>query len=284
MFIDEYRNEHSVELMCRVLSVSRSGYYAWQNRSVGIRERANRDLLEHIRRFHKASRELYGSPRILQDLRAMGIRCSKNRVARLMRRYTIVAKTRRRYKVTTQARKGAQYAPDRLQRRFVSERPHRVWSSDITYIWTREGWLYLAVILDLCSRAIVGWATSAHIDAELVCAALGRALERKQPCDEIVFHSDRGGQYVSDALRTVIRNQDVPILQSHGVSCYDNAVTESFFHTLKTECVSFELYETREEGHRSLFDYIEVFYNRQRRHSSLGYRTPSEVEESFTTA
>jgi transposase InsO family protein len=134
----------------------------------------------------------------------MGIRCSKNRVARLMRRYGIVAKTRRRCKVTTRARKAAQYAPDRLQRRFVCERPHRVWTSDITYIWTREGWLYLAVILDLCSRTIVGWATSAHIEAELGCAALRRAFERKRPCAEIVFLSDRDGRYVSDALRALI--------------------------------------------------------------------------------
>lgn len=284
MFIDEYRSEHSVELMCRVLRVSRSGYYAWQSRPVGRREDNNRVLLEHIRRFHKASREIYGSPRILLDLREMGIRCGKNRVARLMKRHGIVAKTRRRYKVTTRARKGVQYAPDRLQRTFVSERPNRVWTSDITYIWTREGWLYLAVVLDLFSRAIVGWATSAHIDAELVCAALRRALERKRPHGELVFHSDRGGQYISDALHNLIDDQKILILQSHGVSCYDNAVTESFFHTLKTECVCFEQYQSREDGHRSLFDYIEVFYNRQRRHSSLGYRTPSEAEESFTEA
>ena len=284
MFIEEFHTEHSVEVMCRVLGVSRSGYYAWLRRPMGTRECANRDLLELIRRFHRESRETYGSPRLMQDLRAMGIRCGKNRVARLMRRNGIAAKTTRRFRVTTRARKGAQYAPDRLQRNFVTERPNRVWTSDITYIWTREGWLYLAVILDLFSRSIVGWAAGATIEAELVCEALRRALDRRGPSNEVILHSDRGSQYTSVALQTLIRDHDVPILPSHGVSCYDNAVTESFFHTLKTECTNFERYHTREDGHRSLFEYIEVFYNRKRRHSSLGYRTPCEMEESITTA
>jgi transposase InsO family protein len=217
----------------------------------------------------------------MRDLHAMGIRCGKNRVARLMRRHGIVAKTRRRFRATTRARKGAQYAPDRLQRTFVAELPNQVWTSDITYIWTQEGWLYLAVVLDVFSRSIVGWATSARIDAALVCEALGRALDRRSPTTQVILHSDRGSQYTGAAVRTLIEKQDIPILQSHGISCFDNAVTESFFHTLKTECVSFEHYDTREDGHLSLFDHIEVFYNRQRRHSSLGYRTPREMEESI---
>ena len=284
MFIDEYHVEHSVAVLCRVLGVSRSGYYDWLHRPAGPRASANRDLLEHIRKFHRESRETYGSPRVLRDLRAIGLCCGKNRVARLMQRNGIMAKATRRFKVTTRTRKGAQYAPDRLQRKFVSEIPNRVWTSDITYIWTREGWLYLAVVLDLFSRSIVGWATSANIDAELVCNALTRALNRRSPNNEMILHSDRGSQYTSNAVQTLIQNHDFPILQSHGVSCYDNAVTESFFHTLKTECTSFEKYQTREDGHHSLFDYIEVFYNRQRRHSSLGYKTPSEIEESITKA
>jgi len=284
MFIEEYRTEHSVEVMCRVLGVSRSGYYTWLRRPISSREWANRDLLEHIRRFHRESRETYGSPRVVQDLHAMGIRCGKNRVARLMRRNGIAAKTSRRFRVTTHAREGAQYAPDRLQRNFVTGKPNRVWTSDITYIWTREGWLYLAVVLDLFSRSIVGWATSATIEAELVCKALQRALDRRGPRNEVILHSDRGSQYTSVALQTLIRDHHVPILPSHGISCYDNAVTESFFHTLKTECTNFEQYHTREDGHRSVFDYIEVFYNRQRRHSSLGYCTPSEIEESINKA
>lgn len=284
MFIEEYCTEHSVEILCRVLKVSRSGYYAWLHRSVGSREQANRALLEHIRRFHRESRETYGSPRVVRDLRAMGIHCGKNRVARLMRRNGLVAKATRRFKVTTRSRQGAQYAPDRLQRNFAAEKPNQVWTSDITYIWTSEGWLYLAVVLDLFSRRIVGWATSALIDANLVCQAFDRALKRRNPHSELIVHSDRGGQYISDGLRKLLDSQDVRILQSHGLSCYDNAVTESVFHTLKTECVHFEHYRTRSEAHDSLFDYIEVFYNRKRRHSSLGYRTPSEIEESFNNA
>jgi putative transposase len=281
MFIEEYRTEHSVEMMCSVLDVSRSGYYGWLGRRVSSREHANRELLEHIRTFHRQSRETYGSPRVLRDLQGIGIHCGKNRVARLMRRNGIVAKAGRRFKITTRSRKGARYAPDRLQRNFIAQRPNQIWTSDITYLWTREGWLYLAVVLDLFSRSIVGWATSSRIDAELVCTAIDRALDRQGPTQEMILHSDRGSQYTSESVETLIEEQDISILQSHGLSCYDNAVTESFFHTLKTECIPVNHYDTREDGHTSLFDYIEVFYNRQRRHSSLGYRTPCEMEESI---
>jgi putative transposase len=281
MFIEEYRSEHSVETMCQVLDVSRSGYYGWLRRGVSTREHANRELLEHIRTFHRQSRETYGSPRVLRDLHGIGIHCGKNRVARLMRRNGIVAKAGRRFKITTKSRKGAQYAPDRLQRNFIANRPDQVWTSDITYLWTREGWLYLAVVLDLFSRSIVGWATSSRIDADLVCTAIDRALDRRSPTQEVILHSDRGSQYTSESVETLIDDQDISILQSHALSCYDNAVTESFFHTLKTECVPVDHYDTRNDGHSSLFDYIEVFYNRQRRHSSLGYRTPCEMEESI---
>jgi putative transposase len=281
MFIEEYRTEHSVGMLCRVLEVSRSGYYAWLHRAVGPRARANQTLLEHIRRAHRESRETYGSPRILRDLRAMGIQCGKNRVARLMRRQGIVAKTTRRFKVTTRSRRGGHYAPDRLQRKFAAEKPNQVWTSDITYIWTGEGWLYLAVVLDLFSRMIVGWATSAVSDATLVCQAMQHALTHRHPHSELIFHSHRGSQYTSDAFKSLLERQDIVILQSHGLSCYDNAVTESVIHTVKTECVYFEHYPTRSEGHHRLFEYIEVFYNRKRRHSTLGYRTPREIEESF---
>ena len=281
MFIEEYRTEHSVDMLCKVLKVSRSGYYGWLNRGVGRRERANQELLEHIRKSHQESRETYGSPRVVQDLRAKGIRCGENRVARLMKRNGLAAKMTRRFKVTTRSRKGVQYAPDRLQRRFAAEMPNQVWTSDITYIWTGEGWLYLALVLDLFSRMIVGWATSATIDARLVCQAFQCSLKRRNPQGELIFHSDRGGQYISDALGKLLDSQDVTIVQSHGLSCYDNAVTESVFHTVKTECVYFEHYRTRAEAHDSLFDYIEVFYNRQRRHSSLGYLTPCAMEESI---
>jgi transposase InsO family protein len=262
--------------MCKVLGASRSGYYRFRQHIVRDREIANVRLLHEIRIVHEESHGIYGSPRIFVELQARGISCGRHRVERLMQGAGIVAKICRRYRVTTRARKGAQYCPDRLQRRFDVERVHQVWTSDITYIWTGEGWLYLAVVLDLKSRMVVGWATGERIDALLVCRAVGAAVTRYRPSGEIIFHSDRGSQYTSQALVKFIGEQHVKFLQSHGLSCYDNAVTESFFHTLKTESVHFEHYESRLDGHRSLFHYIEVFYNRNRRHSSLGYLTPEE--------
>lgn len=281
-FIAEYAHEHSVALMCKVLQASRSGYYAHMQGRVGPRAQANRVLLEEIQAVHAYSRETYGSPRVFEELRARGISCGRHRVARLMAKAGIVARVRRRYRTTTRQRANAKYAPDRLHRSFSAQRPHQIWTSDITYVWTAEGWLYLAVVMDLYSRMIVGWESGGRIDAALVCSALSRALVRHRPTSEVILHSDRGSQYTSETMQTLLaRNQPEPLVPSHGSSCYDNAVTESFFHTLKTEWVHFERYETREEGHRSLFDYIEVFYNRQRRHSSLGYRTPAETQELF---
>ena len=281
-FIAEYAHEHSITLMCKVLKVSRSGYYAFAHGEVSGRELANGKLLEAIRTVHTDSRETYGSPRVFHELRANGVSCGRHRVARLMAKAGIVARARRRFRTTTRRRAGARFAPDQLQRSFMAGRPHEVWTSDITYIWTAEGWLYLAVVLDLYSRLIVGWATSARIDASLVCRALNSALVRHRPTMKVILHSDRGSQYTSEVVRNLLAtNLPEPLVASHGASCYDNAVTESFFHTLKTEWVFFENYLTRQDGHRSLFDYIEVFYNRQRRHSSLSYRTPSEVETEF---
>jgi transposase InsO family protein len=189
----------------------------------------------------------------------------------------IVAKVRRRYRITTRQRRGAIAAPDLLKRNFTAERPHQVWTSDITYIWTTEGWLYLAVILDLYSRAIVGWATSARIDAELVCTAFQRALWQYRPGSPVIFHSDRGSQCTSKTFRALLAEHPGRFIQSNGLSCYDNAVTESCFHTLKVESVDFEYFQRRAEAHLHLFDYIEVFYNHKRLHSSLGYHTPLEI-------
>ena len=282
-FIAEYASVHSVKLMCKVLKVSRSGYYSFAKGGMSKRELANRKLLEEIRTVHTSSRETYGSPRVFYELRDKGIPCGRHRVARLMARAGIIARMRRRFRITTRRSVRARYAPDQLKRSFVAQHPHQVWMSDITYIWTVEGWLYLAVVMDLFSRLVVGWASGARIDAELVCRAVNSALVRHRPVNNVVLHSDRGSQYTSDVLRKLLAtNRQTPLVASHGASCYDNAVMESFFHTLKTECVYFEQYQTREEGHQSMFDYIEIFYNRKRRHSSLGYQTPSAVEEQFT--
>jgi len=276
-FISEYAHEHSIALMCKVLKVSRSGFYRFRHHIVSVRERANVRLLEEIKIIHQASRGIYGSPRVHRELNNKGNACGRHRVARLMAREGIVAKVRRRFRVTTRQRQGVSSAPDLLARDFTAERPHQVWTSDVTYIWTTEGWLYLAVILDLFSRAIVGWATSERIDAQLVCTAFHRALWQYRPRSPVIFHSDRGSQYTSRMFRALLATQSVPFVQSNGSSCYDNAVTESFFHTLKTESVDFEHYQSRAEAHQHLFDYIEVFYNQKRLHSSLGYHTPEQV-------
>jgi len=276
-FISEYAHEHSIALMCKVLNVSRSGFYRFRHHIISAREIANVRLLEEIKIVHQASRGIYGSPRVHRELNNRGNACGRHRVARLMAKEGITAKVRRRYRVTTRQRQGATYAPDLLEREFTAERPHQVWTSDITYIWTTEGWLYLAVILDLFSRAIVGWSTSERIDAQLVCTAFHRALWQYRPQSSVIVHSDRGSQYTSKMFRALLAEQQIPFIQSNGSSCYDNAVTESFFHTLKTESVDFEHYQSRIDAHQHLFDYIEVFYNHQRLHSSLGYHTPEQT-------
>jgi len=276
LFISDHAHEHSIVLMCKVLNVSRSGYYNFGKHIVGDRERANVRLLEQIKAVHEASRRNYGSPRIYQALKAMGVSCGRHRVARIMAKEGVVAKVGRRFRVTTRAREGAVVAPDLLKRKFTAERPHQVWVSDITYIWTIEGWLYLAAILDLFSRAIVGWATSARIDADLVCTAFRRAVDRFQPLSPVIFHSDRGSQYTGGKFRALLQAQPIPFIQSNGLSCYDNAVAESLFHTIKTESTDSELFDTRAAGHDHLFDYIEVFYHQQRLHSSIGYITPMQ--------
>lgn len=276
-FISEYAHEHSVALMCAVLKVSRSGYYRYRHHIVSRQENANVRLLEEIRSVHAKSRGIYGSPRVHRELVKRGHVCGRHRVARLMAVEGIAGKVRRRHRTTTRQSRTAKAAPDLLKREFTAMRPHQVWTSDITYIWTDEGWLYLAVILDVFSRTIVGWATSAQINAELVCAAFRRAVWQYRPGLRAIFHSDRGSQYTSRMFRDLLRKQEVPFIQSNGLSCYDNAVTETFFHTLKTESIDFEHFRTREQVHHYLFDYIEVFYNQQRLHSSLGYHTPGET-------
>ena len=276
-FIREYRSEHSVVLMCKVLGVSRSGYYAWVTHVPGDRAKANGELLHHIQSCYRDARGVYGSPRVHQELLRRGIGCGRNRVARLMHQHGIVAKQMRRYRRTTCAKAGAQYAPDRLQRQFEATRPHEIWTSDMTYIWTDEGWLYLAIILDVYSRSIVGWATDTRINAALVSKALTGALWRTSPKGTIILHSDRGSQYTSTLLRNTMASYQPGMVPSHGLSCYDNAITESFFHTLKSESITDHHLQSRSQAHSLLFDYIEVFYNRHRLHSALGYRPPIEV-------
>jgi len=282
-FISEYTHEHSITLMCQVLRVSRSGYYRFRRHVPSTRKKANVRLLEEIRSVHAKSRGIYGSPRVHRELVKQSHACGRHRVARLMAQEGIVGKIcRLAYRTTTRQSRTAKAAPDLLGREFTAVRPHQIWTSDITYVWREEGWLYLAVILGVFSRAIVGWATSSQINAELVCAAFVRAVWQYRPGLRVIFHSDRGSQYTSKMFRDLLVKQEVPFQQSNGLSCYDNAVTETFFHMLKAESIAFEHSRTREEAHRYLFDYIEVFYNQQPLHSSLGYRTPRETLQGIT--
>lgn len=278
-FIREHEHVLSVSRLCTLLDVSRSAYYRWRQNGPSHREQLNEIVLSAIYDVHRQSRQVYGSPRVCDALRQRGMLCNHKRVARLMRLSGIRAKTVRRFKVTTRSRATRTVSPDLVQRRFAASSPNRVWTTDITYIWTREGWAYLAVVLDLFSRRIVGWEISSRIDAALVRSALQRAISCRRPSDGLILHSDRGSQYTGDLLRSFAKEQLIQLSVGSTGSCYDNAVTESFFHTLKTEHVYFHRYETRQDARTSIFDYIETFYNQNRLHSTIGYLAPAQYEQ-----
>jgi transposase InsO family protein len=278
-FIQEQQTQMRVSRLCRLLSVSRSAYYRWQQLGPSVREQNNRALLSVVEQIHCQSRRTYGSPRIWFALREQGIQCGRNRLAHLMRLHGIRAKTKRRFKLTTHSRAGQGTGTDLVQRNFTATRPNRVWTSDITYIWTREGWAYLAVVLDLYSRMIVGWELSERLTASLVTSALDRALSQRPASEGLIVHSDRGSQYASIELAKLAKEHHLQLSVSRTGNCYDNAVTESFFHTLKTEHIYFERYETRQDARTSVFDYIELFYNRQRMHTSINNLSPLQYEQ-----
>ena len=231
-----------------------------------------------IKASHKDSRGTYGSPRITKDLQATGTKCSENRVARLMKNNGIVGKAKKKFKATTNSKHNLPVAENLLKQNFAAQKPNTIWVSDITYIWTLEGWLYLAVILDLYSRQVVGWAMSDRLTSGFVVKAVYQAIGRRNPGSGCIFHSDRGVQYASSDFRDVLNAFGFIQSMSRKGNCYDNAVAESFFHTLKIEHVYDHRYEARAEARQSIFDYIEIFYNRQRRHSALGYRSPISFE------
>lgn len=279
-FIAACRHLFRVERMCRVLKVSKSGYYAWLSRGGSRRDQENRVLLLQIQMVHGRSRKTYGSPRVTAELRAEGIHCGENRVARLMRVNGIRAKMKRQFKVTTDSRHRLPVAPNLLDRQFTIDRPNAVWVSDISYVWTDEGWLYLAGVLDLYSRMIVGWSMNNRVNSQLTVAALTQAIARRHVPPGLLHHSDRGSQYAAGEYQKLLSEHDMTASMSRKGNCYDNAVMESFFGTLKTELIFFERFATREEAKAKIFEYIEVFYNRQRRHSSLGYLSPAEFERT----
>lgn len=280
-FVDQNKHRYPVRVLCRVLQVSHSGYYAWRGRAESERSRTNRRLLVEIRAIHRASRRTYGSIRIKRELLKKGLTCSRNRVARLMRLHGIRAKQARKYKLTTDSNHTRPVAQNVLDRNFRTDHPNRVWVSDISYIRTRQGWLYLAVVLDLFSRRVVGWSMQSTADRELVLTALEMALRRRRPAGGLLHHSDRGSQYASkDYGKLLEKHGAVPSMSRKG-DCWDNAVAESFLRTLKVECVYDYNFRTRREAKDVIFDYIESFYNTKRLHSTLDYVSPDEYENNY---
>ena len=277
-YIREHRQEFSVKRMCQLLRVTRSGYYAWRPEERGLREAENLLLLEEIRSEFATSRRTYGSPRIQASLRRKGVACGRHRVARLMRREGISPPKRHKWHpVTTQRQAGVIPAPNRLNQDFSASAANQKWVSDFTYIDTAEGWLFLATVLDLYSRKVVGWAMSEQMNAALVEMAFRMAVQGRQPAENLLHHSDQGSQYTSAAYQSSLSSANIQVSMSRVGNCYDNAVAESFFGTLKAECVIGQ-FASRALAHTTIFEYIEVWYNRQRLHSTLGYLSPAEFE------
>nr|WP_018268918.1 IS3 family transposase [Bradyrhizobium elkanii] len=278
-FIEDRRADYPVTLLCDVLGVSPAGYYAWRSRPESRRSAANRDLVDDIRRVHRDTRGRYGSPRIHVELKAQGRGASRGRIERLMRRHGIRAIMARPRRVrTTDSRHDLPIAPNLLDRNFIATAPNQIWLADITYIETDQGWLYLAAVMDLYSRRIVGWAMAEHLRADLPLAALRMAISAQRPSAGLIHHSDRGVQYASADYRKLMQSAGLRASMSRKGDCYDNAPMESFFHTLKTELVHHRQYQTRAEAQRDIFAFIEGFYNRTRRHSAIGYISPIEME------
>ena len=275
-FMEEYRSKFRVNSMCNVLKVSRSGYYAWKSRSPSKRQQINEELLDHIRSVHLKSRRLYGSPRITAELNDEGILCGKNRVARIMKnngiRATLKRPIRRR---TTDSRHPYALAANLLIQRRQTE---GVWAADITYVPTREGWLYVSAVMNVESRKIIGLSMGKRLSQDLASAALKDALQRQKPPEGLIHHSDRGRQYASYAYQGLLKDNGITPSMSRSGNCYDNAYMESFFGTLKTELVHGQRYQRRQDARLSIFEYVMMFYNRRRRHSALGYKSPVQYE------
>jgi putative transposase len=284
LFILAEKALYPITLMCQVLGVSRSGFYAWLARPQSTRERSDRQLAVQVAAVHERSRKRYGSPRIHAELRAKGVRVGKKRVARLMRENGLQARGKRRFRRTTDSKHSHPIAPNLLAREFEVDAPDRVWVTDVTAIWTLEGWLYLAAILDLFSRRVVGWATSSSNDTQLALDALRLAVGQRRPAPGLMHHSDRGSPYASTEYRTVLQARGIVASMSRKGDCWDNAVAESFFGTLRAELIDDQQYPTHESCRRSIEAYVDDFYNIERRHSFLGYLNPIEFELRSSSA
>jgi transposase InsO family protein len=272
-----------IAVTCRVLGVSTSGYYAWRERPGSSRSRRDLELGDRVRAAHGASSGRYGSPSVHAELRALGEKVGRKRVARLMKEAGLRGRMRRRFRKTTDSNHPFPIAPNVLERDFSATAPNQAWVTDITYLWTREGWLYLAVMLDLFSRRVVSWATSATIDRHLALAALQAALQARRPDAGLVHHSDRGSTYASGDYRTALETHAIECSMSRKGDCWDNAVAESFFATLKREVEEIDNLASHEQANAVLSDYIDTFYNLQRRHSTIGYHSPVEFELMYCT-
>lgn len=278
-FIAENASEYPVKRMCLVLEVDESSYYKWRKRLPSRHQLQDEALTEQIQEIYEDNFQVYGSPRIHVELRESGLRCSRKRVARLMREQGLCVKRRRRRMMTTDSQHSDPVAPNRLKQQFEANAPDQKWLTDITAIWTQEGWLYLAAILDVCSRRIVGWSMSEQRDEQFVTAAFQMAIAQRRPKAGLLHHSDRGSQYTSLGYQALLKRHGVEVSMSRKGNCYDNAMMESFFGTLKEEWVERQRFENRRDARTALFSYIETFYNRKRRHSSLGYVSPIAFEE-----
>ena len=268
-------------VLCSALEVSVSGFYAWHKREPSQHSREDAELANKITTAFQCNRGVYGSPRVHAELKDQGIKCARKRVARLMRELDLVAKRPRHRTVTTHSEEGASVAPNLLHQDFHADQPNEKWTSDTTYIWTQEGWLYLAVVLDLFSRMVVGWAMAATQDATLVGKALEMAIARRSPQAGLLHHSDRGSTYTSESYLALLHQHEMIVSMSRTANCYDNSVTESFFHSLKGECLDQETFQSRAQARSTTFDYIETFYNRTRRHSTLQYMSPLMFEQEM---
>ena len=277
-FIQTVKKAYPLCLLCKVMQVSRSGYYSWEKRGKSARDQERERLIPKVKEIHKTSRKTYGSRRIAKELESTGTRCGKHKAGTLMKLAGVEAKQRKKFKATTDSKHTMPVAPNLLKRQFAVQIRDLVWVGDITYIWTTEGWLYLAVVIDLYSRRVVGWSINKRMTKQLVKDALLMAIWRRKPSPGLIFHSDRGSQYCSREFRKLIKEYGIKSSMSRKGDCWDNAVAESFFGTLKLELVFWEKYITRGQAKRSIVDYIEMFYNSNRRHSYLNYMTPLEYE------
>ena len=277
-FVHAHRTEHRLTQLCRTLGVSRSGYYAWQRRPLSARATANARLLEQIQQLHCQTKARYGALKLWRALQLTGVRCGRHRVARLRRQHGLIAQRVRRFRMMHERHEFAPPAPNRLQQVFVASAVNRIWAGDLTAIATRVGWLYLAVVLDLYSRRVIGWAMSAKPDQHVALQALDMALVQRCPRPGLIHHSDQGALYTSVAYQRLLAQRGVIASMSRKGNCFDNAVVESFFSTLKNELVHEQRFHTREDAQAAVFEFIEVFYNRQRLHQTLGYVSPMQFE------